>query len=90
MPSPEILVIAPPAIIHPQGAIANKFEGAEKRCAGLATELEKVAREHAVHFFDAGRVTEASRVDGIHLDEDQHMALGNALAENVLRILAGA
>ena len=83
MPVPEIMVIAPPPIIKPKGVIANKFEGAEKRWVGLATELEKVAKEHSVHFFDAGSVTDASAVDGIHLDENQHQALGKAVADAV-------
>ena len=83
MPVPEILVIAPPTIIQPQGTIAAKFAGAELRCAGLADELKKVATAHEVHFFDANSVTTASAVDGIHLDEDQHRRFGVAVAEVV-------
>lgn len=85
MPSPQILVIAPPVIIQPRGAIAAKFEGAEKRCVGLALELEKVAKDKAVHFLNAASVTNASVVDGIHLDQDQHYKLGKAIA----RVAAG-
>jgi len=81
MPIPDILLIAPPPIVQPQGAIASKFKGAEKRSVGLANELETVAKEHNVHFFNAGRVTPASQVDGIHLDEDQHRLLGEAVAD---------
>ena len=80
MPIPEIMVIAPPAILHPKGAIASKFEGAENRCLGLASELENVAKEQSVLFFDSNRVIEASKVDGIHLDEKQHKILGEAVA----------
>ncbi len=80
MPIPEIMIIAPPPIIKPKGVIAYKFEGSEKRCIGLAAELENVAKEHSVHFFNAGSVTEASLVDGIHLDENQHQTLGKAIA----------
>ena len=35
----------------------------------------------AMGFFDAGSVTDLSKVDGVHLDEDQHWALGKRLAE---------
>ena len=80
MSAPEIMIIAPPAIIEPKGTIANKFAGSEKRCIGLSAELEDVAKEHSAHFFNAGSVTEASAVDGIHLDENQHQTLGKALA----------
>ena len=88
MPSPEIMVVAPPAIIRPQGDIASKFEGADKRCIGLESELEKLAQEQSVHYFNAGSVTQASRVDGIHLDEDQHQVLGEAIAETVSDVIA--
>ncbi len=83
MSIPEIMIIAPPPIIEPKGYISNKFAGAEKRCIGLASELEKVAKEHSTHFFNAGSVTEASVVDGIHLDENQHKTLGKAIAHAV-------
>jgi lysophospholipase L1-like esterase len=80
MSTPKIMVVAPPTITKPKGAIAGKFAGAKKRCFGLATELEKVAEEHDVYYFNAGSVTDASTVDGIHLDEKQHEVLGEAIA----------
>ncbi len=83
MPVPEIMVIAPPKIIEPKGIIANKFKGSEKRSIGLAVELEKIAKENSVYYFDAGSVTEASKVDGIHLDEGQHKKLGEAISNAV-------
>lgn len=87
MPIPEIMVVAPPKIIKPKGAIAKKFNGAENRDIGLALELEKIAKENSVYFFDSATVTEASAVDGIHLDEDQHLVLGKAIAELVYNIV---
>ncbi len=88
MPSPEIMVVAPPEITRPMGDIANKFEGAEKRCIGLASELEKIAQEQSVHYFNAGAVTRASAIDGIHLDESQHQILGEAIAGFVSKVIA--
>jgi lysophospholipase L1-like esterase len=84
MPTPRILIVAPPRITEPKGYIAHKFNGAEKRCTGLHTELEQVATELSVSFFNASLVTESSRVDGIHLDEPQHEVLGKAIAKAVL------
>ena len=84
MPIPEILIIAPPLITKPMGYVANKFLGAEKRCIGLADELKRVSDENSTHFFDANSVIELSKVDGIHLDEDQHLLLGKAVANLVL------
>jgi lysophospholipase L1-like esterase len=80
MPVPQVLVVAPPPLGMPRGTIAPKFDGAEKRCVGLAAAYERVAAEEGCAFFDAGRVTASSVVDGVHLDADQHAALGHALA----------
>ena len=84
MPVPEILVVAPPVITGPKGAIAYKFEGAEQRCIGLQDELKKVAETLSTHFYDANAATASSEVDGIHLDAPQHLALGKALAKSVM------
>ncbi len=80
MPVPTILVVAPPPIQKAKGKIVPKFEGAEVKATGLAQELRAMAQENSCHFFDAGSVTSTSRVDGVHLDEDQHAILGRALA----------
>lgn len=87
MPVPEILVIAPPVINKPKGAIANKFKDAEKRCIGLAKELENIAEVNNIHYFDSNTVISSSKVDGIHLDEDQHLELGKAVANVASKIL---
>ena len=84
MPVPEIMIVAPPKIITPKGVIANKFEGAKTRSATLSIELEKIAKEQKTMFFDSARVTEVSKVDGIHLDADQHSLLGEAIARDIL------
>jgi lysophospholipase L1-like esterase len=87
MPVPPILVVAPPAIESPKGPIAPKFEGGERRCAGLAAAYRKACEEAGCHFFDAGSVTTSSKVDGVHLDADQHLALGKELAKMVRALL---
>ena len=87
MPIPDILVIAPPEIRTPKGIMAPKFAGAEAKCGGLAIEYRKVAEELKCHFFDAGSVTTTSKIDGVHLDEDQHHVLGVAVGEIVSKFL---
>jgi lysophospholipase L1-like esterase len=87
MPVPPVLVLAPPPIRDPRGPIAPKFAGAEAKCAGLAEEYRRVSAELGCHFFDAASVTSSSRVDGVHLDADQHLALGKAMADAVGRCL---
>lgn len=87
MPVPPILLVCPPQVRQPRGSIAEKFRGADLRCAGLADAYARVASGLGCHFFDAGTVTSSSEVDGIHLDSGQHLILGNALAELVQSIL---
>jgi lysophospholipase L1-like esterase len=88
MPIPPVLVVCPPPILEPRGSIAKKLFGAEKGCVGLADAYRAVAGDLGCQFFDAGSATPASRVDGIHLDSDQHRKLGLALVAPVLSVLA--
>jgi lysophospholipase L1-like esterase len=87
MPIPDILVIAPPVIQTPQGDIAAKFKGADRKCIGLAAAYEKLAQQENCCYFDAGAVTASSRLDGVHLDADQHQTLGLALADYLSSLL---
>jgi lysophospholipase L1-like esterase len=88
MSVPPVLVICPPAISSPQGVLAEKFSGAEKRCAGLADAYAAVCSDLGCHFFDSATVIAGSGSDGIHLDPEQHLTLGNALVGVVAVVLA--
>jgi lysophospholipase L1-like esterase len=87
MPVPPILIGCPPPIRSPRGAVAAKFPGAEQHSQGLADAYRDAAAALGCSFFDAGSVTESSRVDGIHLDEDQHITLGQAMAATVASLV---
>jgi lysophospholipase L1-like esterase len=87
MPVPPILVVAPPAIATPKGPIAPKFAGAESRCVGLAAAYRQVCSEAGCHFLDAGEFVHSSRVDGVHLDLEQHLVLGQTVARFVEPLL---
>jgi lysophospholipase L1-like esterase len=90
MPVPEILVVAPPVIQKAKGQVAPKFEGAEQKAVGLTSAIEQIAAEFDCPFFDAGSVTRTSKVDGVHLDAEQHLVLGNALAKKVKSLLSSS
>ena len=75
MPVPQVLVVVPPPIVAPKGPIAPKFAGAADESVGLAQAYRDVCTALNCHHFDARAVTSASRVDGVHLDEDQHTCL---------------
>lgn len=88
MPIPKILVIAPPAIQTPKGNMADKFKNAEKKCIGLAEALINVCVETDCQFFDAGNIVATSHLDGVHLDAEQHISLGHAVAKIVKPLLS--
>ena len=87
MPLAPILILAPPPVRMPAGTMVDKFAGAERNCVGLAEHLRTVAEESGCHFLDAGSVIHASASDGVHLDADQHIALGGALRAPVAALL---
>jgi lysophospholipase L1-like esterase len=87
MPVPSILMVVPPPIENPRGPIAAKFAGAAAKGAGLAAAYRQTAGDLGCAFFDAGEVTPASRIDGVHLDADQHLRLGEAMAAMVEALL---
>lgn len=85
---PEILVIAPPLVLNPAGDLAKKFQGSKRKCKDLANELEQIAIAQGCHFFDSNSIITASKIDGVHLDEDQHEVLGLKIAsitENIFQ-----
>ncbi|MSV35730.1 MAG: GDSL family lipase [Bryobacterales bacterium] len=88
MPVPPVLIVCPPRMSTPRGLIAAKFKGAETRCAGMADAYKEVAATLGCEYLDANTVIRASKVDGIHLDPDQHVTLGTALAAVVGPMLA--
>lgn len=87
MTIPEVLLVVPPLIEEPKGPIAAKFAGADQKCTGLVEAYREKAEELNCLFFDSNTVTGPSRIDGIHLDVDQHRNLGLALAKRVQEIM---
>ncbi|WHZ11818.1 MAG: Arylesterase [Burkholderiaceae bacterium] len=87
MPVPQVLVVVPPAIVERKGRTPAKFEGAAAKCVGLTQAYREVCATLDCPCFEAAEVTPASRVDGVHLDADQHALLGRALAPVIERII---
>jgi len=87
MSVPPILIAVPPLIQAPKGPIKAKFLGREAKCVGLADAYQAVALANDCEFVDCNSITSSSRVDGVHLDADQHLALGQKMAEFVRSVL---
>jgi len=88
MPSPPILVVAPPPIGMPAGTMAQKFHEGDLKCTGLSAALARIAKEHDCAFFNAGSVIHSSAADGVHLDAQAHEQLGDALVAPVTAALS--
>ena len=86
--APRALLVAPPPL-GPFDARANLwgFAGMEQKSREVAAHVKTAAAVMGCAWFDAGRVTGVSPVDGVHLDVEGHARLGRALVEPVLAAL---
>ena len=83
---PPVLLIAPP----PLGKLSTwegMFEGGAEKSRELGRHYREAARLRGCHFLDAAEVIRSSDLDGIHLEEKEHRALGQAVAREVKKIL---
>lgn len=71
MTIPKILVIAPQPILNIQGLHDQFDESSVKKSQELSHLYQKVTDEENCEFLDASHVVTSSKIDGIHLDEDQ-------------------
>lgn len=84
--APRIVLVAPPRT-GKLNEFALSFAGARKKSKHFAAFYKQVAEAHGCDFLDANAIISSSPIDGIHLDEDSHQALGRAIAECVLKIM---
>jgi lysophospholipase L1-like esterase len=87
-PKPQVLVVAPPALVPTDDEWFNDLWGhAIEESKLFAKHFARVAEEMGVHFFDAGSVAKADKTDGGHLDATNTKAIGTALVPVVRKIL---
>ena len=87
-PKPEVLIVAPPALVPTTDEWFNDLWGhALEESKLFPRHYARVAQETGVHFFDAGSVAKADKTDGGHLDADNTRAIGAALVPVVKGIL---
>ena len=78
-------MIAPPPILE-VGCLADMFAGGAAKSHSLATHYKAVAARLGAEFLDADSVIAASKIDGIHFDQPEHLKLGMAVAALVKRL----
>ncbi len=83
---PEILIMAPPPVAK-LTEFAEMLEGSEVKSQRLAGHYRQQTEEYDCHFLDTSQIIASSDLDGIHLERDEHRKLGEAVAEEVKRIL---
>jgi lysophospholipase L1-like esterase len=89
--SPRVLIIAPPLIAdHIEktefGGIFNA-ESAKKSHA-FAEQYAAIADLNGHYFMDASAVCSASDADALHLTEEAHMRLADALCKKIIAIFS--
>lgn len=78
----RILLIAP-APVETRGVLASTYWGGPEKSRALTPLLRALAASRGVGFLDAGQIVRVSEIDGVHLDEAAHAALGQAVAQAV-------
>ena len=84
--APKVLLVAPPPVAE-LGDHAESFVGAEAKSKRLSEHFKKIATECGCALLDAGTVVASSRIDGIHLDKEEHIKLGHAMALKVKEVV---
>jgi lysophospholipase L1-like esterase len=82
----EVLLVAPPAVCT-LTEFDQMFDGAREKSRQFSRYYRLAAGWRHVPFFDAGSVIVSSEKDGIHFDADEHRKLGEALADEVRRLV---
>lgn len=77
---PAVLLLAPP----PLGKLtefAELLEGGQQKSEKIPRYYRDIASQFGCAFFDTSMVIKSSDIDGVHLEEKDHHALGKALAK---------
>jgi lysophospholipase L1-like esterase len=78
----QVLVVSPPPLCETDDRFfGDMFEGGIEQSRQLAGYYRQIAEEQGCGFFDAAGVAETSPVDGIHLDAENTIRLGEALVQ---------
>ncbi|MCK4924210.1 MAG: SGNH/GDSL hydrolase family protein [Spirochaetes bacterium] len=78
----NILLLAPPHL-GKLTEYAETFSGGVEKSRELAKHYRMVAEQYQCGFFDTSRVIQSSRLDGLHIDPEDHQKLAETLAGQV-------
>lgn len=86
--APPVLLLAPPPLAK-LTAYAEMLEGGSEKGLQLGKLYAELAHARGCAFLDAGTIIRASDLDGVHFERAGHRTLGEAVAREVTKILAG-
>lgn len=86
---PKLLIIAPPIVknIPNFSRFSEEFEEGPSKSLKLGKYYKEVTDEYGCYFLDASKIVDASKVDGIHLEVEEHVKLGHEIAKTVKKII---
>lgn len=76
------LAVCPPPVLE-RGVLAEVFEGAEARCAGLFEAVSRFADPEGASVLNAGRHIASDDLDGVHWSQETHDRFGGVMANHV-------
>lgn len=89
---PEILIVSPIHIHSDLEQVERYWEGFGKRSLEVSRKLaswyEALTKEMNCHFMDASLYAQASTIDCIHMDEENHKKFAEAIYEKIENIIA--
>ncbi|HVO37561.1 MAG TPA: GDSL-type esterase/lipase family protein, partial [Spirochaetia bacterium] len=84
--APPVLLLAPPPLAK-LTAFGGMFQDGTDKSRDLGKLYREVAEAHRCAFLNTADVIRSSDLDGIHLEEKDHKALGLAVAKEAKKIL---
>jgi len=76
---PREVVVMPPVPLNEAVGEPSLYGGQLEQSRQLAVEFRQAAARRGCRFFDPGQVIAASPLDGVHLEAEAHIRLGEAL-----------
>lgn len=84
--APKILLLTPP-IINPVEGLSQEFRNSHNKSRKLPGYYAKIARDYGIEFLDISKIINVSELDGVHIDVDEQLKLGNLVIKKVKEIM---
>jgi lysophospholipase L1-like esterase len=85
--APRVLLVTPPLVEDPSKLpnLAEKFAGSFEKSRAFPEAYQEVASQLCCSFLNIQPAIKTSHVDGLHLEEGEHLKLGQLLADAIQR-----